>query len=241
MLQNVVYHAKRPLPTDLNSCFIHGAFARTIRSPTVFWGFENYQSWRRLPHQIARLLIKNSLTLYEWLGITVDVRVKEMQLNILIVGVLFPAIPLIMINFGNRYSLLAGLIQNLHDTVINEKISTDDSARFFRQIASLRHRLRLIALIQPWSALAFILNLSAMISLYFGIDSLGSWLFFSSIILMVAAMVQFTIEIQIANLALDVHLSDLEKHQEWQDYLASSKSRGRQPRKATLRPPDPAA
>ena len=36
-----------------------------------------------------------------------------------------------MINFGNRYSLLASLIRNLHDTVINAKISTDDSARFF--------------------------------------------------------------------------------------------------------------
>ena len=81
-----------------------------------------------------------------------------MQLNILIVGVLFPAIPLMMINFGNRYSLLAGLIRNLHDTVINEKISTDDSARFFRQIASLRQRLRLIAIIQTCSSLAFILT-----------------------------------------------------------------------------------
>ena len=160
-----------------------------------------------------------------------------MQLNILIVGVLFPAIPLMMINFGNRYSLLTGLIRNLHDTVINEKVSTDDSSRFFRQIANLRHRLWLIAIIQTCSALAFILNLSAMISLYFGIDGLGSWLFFSSIILMVAAMVQFTIEIQIANSALDVHLSDLEKHQEGQDYLASSKSRVRRSRKAASKSP----
>jgi hypothetical protein len=154
-----------------------------------------------------------------------------MQLNILIVGVLFPAIPLMMINFGNRYSLLAGLIRNLHDTVINDNISTDDSARFFRQIASLRQRLRLIAIIQTCGALAFILNLSAMISLYFGIETIGSWLFFSSIILMVAAMIQFTIEIQIANSALDVHLSDLEKHQEWQDYLAASKLRGKRSQK----------
>jgi len=150
-----------------------------------------------------------------------------MELNILIVGVLFPAIPLMMINFGNRYSLLAGLIRNLHDTVINENILTDDSARFFRQIASLRQRLRLIAIIQTCGALAFILNLSAMISLYFGIETIGSWLFFASIMLMVAAMIQFTIEIQIANSALDVHLSDLEKHQEWQDYLASSQLRGK--------------
>jgi hypothetical protein len=161
----------------------------------------------------------------------------NMQLNILIVGVLFPAIPLMMINFGNRYSLLAGLIRNLHDTVINEKISTEDSARFFRQIASLRQRLRLIAIIQTCSSLAFIFNLSAMISLYFGFDSLGSWLFFLSIILMVAAMIQFTIEIQIANSALDVHLSDLEKHQEWQDYLATSKVRGKKSRKVVPPPP----
>ena len=54
-----------------------------------------------------------------------------MQLDILIVGVLFPAIPLMMINFGNRYSLLAGLIRSLHDTVINAQTPADDSAQFF--------------------------------------------------------------------------------------------------------------
>ena len=163
-----------------------------------------------------------------------------MQLNILIVGVLLPTITLMIINFGNRYSLLTGLVRNLHDTVINEKISTDDSTRFFHQISSLRQRLRLIAIIQTYSSLTFIFNLSAMISLYFGIDSLGSWLFFLSIILMVPAMIQFTIEIQIANSALDVHLSDLEKHQEWQDYLATSKPRGKKSTKALPPPPHPA-
>jgi hypothetical protein len=77
-----------------------------------------------------------------------------------------------------------------------------------------------------------------MISLYFGMESIGSWLFFSSILLMGAAMIQFTIEIQIANSALDVHLSDLEKQQEWQDYMATSKVRGKKSRK-TLPPPPP--
>ena len=61
-----------------------------------------------------------------------------MQLNILIVGVLFPAIPLMMINFGNQYELLVRLIRNLHDTVINEKVLTDDSARFFSHIAIIQ-------------------------------------------------------------------------------------------------------
>ena len=45
-------------------------------------------------------------------------------------------------------------------------------------------------------------------------------------------MIQFTVEIQIANWTLDVHLSNLEKHQEWQDYLASSKAHRKKSRKA---------
>jgi len=32
------------------------------------------------------------------------------------------------------------------------------------------------------------------------------------------------IEIQIANSALDVHLLDLERHQEWRDYIKRKKS-----------------
>ena len=155
-----------------------------------------------------------------------------MQLDILIVGVLFPAMRLMMINFGNRYSLLAGLIRSLHDTVFNAQTPADDSTRFFQQIASLRQRLRLLAVTQTFFAVAFILNLSAMISLYLNTGDAGSWLFFSAIILMIVSMVLFTLEIQIANSALDVHLSDLEKHQEWKDYLESKKRR----RKSTAKP-----
>ena len=61
-----------------------------------------------------------------------------MQQDILIIGVLFPAIPLMMINFGNRYSVLATLIRNLHDNVIRDNTTPNDASRFLRQIASLR-------------------------------------------------------------------------------------------------------
>ena len=49
---------------------------------------------------------------------------------------------------------------------------------------------------------------------------------------MIVSMVLFTLEIQICNSALDVHLSDLEKCQEWKDYLESKKRR----RKSTAKP-----
>lgn len=148
-----------------------------------------------------------------------------MQPDILIIGVLFPAIPLMMINFGNRYALLAGLIRDLHDTVIRDNTSTGDAERFLRQITSLRRRLQLIGIIQTISAVAFCLALGAMIATYLQAHILGSWLFFSSILLMMLAMLSFMVEIHIANSALDVHLSDLEEHQEWHHLIRPKRRR----------------
>ena len=59
-----------------------------------------------------------------------------MQQDILIIGVLFPAIPLMMVNFGNRYTVLANLIRHLHDEVIRDNVSPKDAERFPDQQAS---------------------------------------------------------------------------------------------------------
>jgi hypothetical protein len=149
-----------------------------------------------------------------------------MQQDILIIGVLFPAIPLMMVNFGNRYTVLANLIRNLHDEVLGENISPQDAGRFLLQIRRLRDRLRLIGIIQSCAAMAFVLALMAMIAAYFDEHTLSSMLFIGSISLLMISMLMFTREIQIANMALDVHLSDLEQNQEWQQYL-KPKRRGR--------------
>ena len=71
-----------------------------------------------------------------------------MQQDILIIGVLFPAIPLMMVNFGNRYTVLTNLIRHLHDEVIRDNVSPEDAERFLLQISPLRDRLHLIGLIQ---------------------------------------------------------------------------------------------
>ncbi len=110
--------------------------------------------------------------------------------------------------------MLASLIRDLHDAVIRDNTSPGDAERFLWQINTLRKRLRLIGIVQTISALAFCFALSAMVATYLDAHGIGSWLFFGSIILMVMAMLSFTIEIQIANLALDVHISDLEDQHE---------------------------
>ena len=142
-----------------------------------------------------------------------------MQQDILIIGVLFPAIPLMMVNFGNRYTVLATLIRHLHDEAIRDSVSLNDAERFLLQISRLRDRLRLIGIIQSCAAIAFVLALGAMIAAYFDEGLLSSMLFLTSILLLMGSMLLFTREIQIANTALDVHLSDLAAHQEWEQYL----------------------
>lgn len=136
-----------------------------------------------------------------------------MQQDILIIGVLFPAIPLMMVNFGNCYTVLAHLIRHLHDEVIRDSVSPQDAERFILQINRLRDRLRLIGIIQSCAAISFVLALSAMIAAYFDERVLSSFLFLGSILLIMGSMLLFTREIQIANTALDVHLSDLKTHQ----------------------------
>jgi len=48
----------------------------------------------------------------------------------------------------------------------------------------------------------------------------------------------FTREIQIANAALDVHLSDLEAHQEWEQYLKPKRGRGSRRKSPSARDKD---
>ena len=121
--------------------------------------------------------------------------------------------------------MLVSLIRDLHDAVIRGNTSPGDAKRFLWQINTPRKRLRLIGIVQTISALAFCFALSAMIAIYLDAHDVGSWLFFGSIILMVLAMLGFTIEIQIANSALDVHISDLEDHHEWHHLIAPKRCR----------------
>ena len=148
-----------------------------------------------------------------------------MQQDIFIVGVFFPAIPLMIVKFGNRCTVLANLIRKSHNEVIRDNMSPQDAERFPLQINRLRNRLRLIGIFQPCAAMAFVLALMPMIAAYFEEYPFASMLFICSIILLILSMLLLTREIHIANTALDVHFSDLEEHQERGQYLRPKRRR----------------
>ena len=116
--------------------------------------------------------------------------------------------------FGNHYTVLANLIRRLHDEVSRANASPNGSERLLLQIKGLWDRLRLIGVIQSCAAVTFVLALGATIAAYFDERAVSSILFLVLTLLMMGSMLLFTREIQIPNTALDVHLSDLETHQE---------------------------
>lgn len=124
---------------------------------------------------------------------------------------LFPAIPLMMISFGNRYTSLSKLIRKIHDEFINKKISPNDksASRYFAQIHILNKRLRYVKLMQFFSGISFFLNLlTILVGIYFLDISLI--LFITALFFFALAICVFLIEINISTKALRTHLEDLE-------------------------------
>ena len=124
---------------------------------------------------------------------------------------LFPAIPLMMISFGNRYTSLSKLIRKIHDEFINKKISPSDksASRYFAQIQILNKRLRYVKLMQFFSGISFFLNLiTILVGIYF--LNISLILFIIALFFFALAICVFLIEINISTKALRTHLEDLE-------------------------------
>ena len=149
-----------------------------------------------------------------------------MQQDILIISVLFPAILLMMMNFGNRYSVPTNPIKRLHEAVISASVSSKNAEQFPLQISRFQFRLRLIGIIQSSAVISYLPMLGAMIATYFSLPDIACILFLGSILLMMGSMLLLNREIQITNGALNVHLSDLHERREWEQYLKSKRRRG---------------
>ena len=130
------------------------------------------------------------------------------DLNFWYPALLFPAIPLMMIVFGNRYSSLSKLIRDLHDRVLQEGEVRD---KFTEQIELLTDRLFLVKSMQTLAGLAFIANLLTIFFRYIDVPSVAFSLFGVATILLSAAILLFVIEIQKSSSALSKHISDLRK------------------------------
>ena len=124
-------------------------------------------------------------------------------------ALLFPAIPLMMISFGNRYTSLATLIRKIHDKLITSKSSEIVIDHYFDQIKILTRRLTLVRSVQTLSGISFLFNLLTIFTNYINIEVLALSLFGLSVLIFSIAIILFIYEIQHSTKALSKHLEDL--------------------------------
>ena len=130
--------------------------------------------------------------------------------NLTYAAFLFPAIPLMMLTFGNRWIAISKLIRQMHQDLINNRNKKSKSVpKYLVQIKILSLRLKYVKYMQLFSGLAFIINL---LTILFGMmgSVMAPYFFALALIIFSTALFIFLIEINLSSHALKTHLEDLE-------------------------------
>ena len=123
-------------------------------------------------------------------------------------ALLFPAIPIMLLVFTNKYTALAMLIRKLH------VMSYDNSGNSLsaERIQILSYRLLLLRWMQSLSGVSFLLNLLTILFGYIGLMNIALNFFGGAVFILSIAIILFIIESQQSHYALSLHLRDLEKY-----------------------------
>ena len=133
------------------------------------------------------------------------------EFNLTYAAFLFPAIPLMMLTFGNRWIAISKLIRQIHFDFLDKKNKRSESAsKYLTQIKILNLRLQYVKYMQLFSGISFILNLFTIL---LGINGSYSskYLFALALIFFSFALFIFLIEINLSSKALKTHLEDIEE------------------------------
>lgn len=130
-----------------------------------------------------------------------------MNLEYTFIAIMFPAIPLTMVMFGNRFHTTSVLIRKMHDEYIYEKVMP---AEFSKQLEILKSRIILLKRAQIAMGLSFLFNMLSVFALFFN-ATLPAKLFFALCLLsIIFALIIYLYEITLSTKALKYHLLDLD-------------------------------
>lgn len=130
-----------------------------------------------------------------------------MNLEYTFIAIMFPAIPLMMVMFGNRFHTTSVLIRQMHDEYIYKKVMP---AEFSKQLEILKSRIVLLKRAQISMGLSFLFNMLSVFALFFN-AILPAKLFFALCLLsIILALIIYLYEITLSTKALKYHLLDLD-------------------------------
>lgn len=130
-----------------------------------------------------------------------------MELNLTTPALLFPAISLLLLAYTNRFLTLANLIRELHRSYRN-----NPEEIIIAQLSNLRYRVRLIRDMQIFGVSSFFGCVLCMLLLFAGQVITAKYVFGISLLLLLVSLAISLREVQTSIGALNLRLSDLEKH-----------------------------
>ena len=130
-----------------------------------------------------------------------------MNIDYTVTALMFPAIPLLMGVYSNRFHTLSNLIRNLHDEHVYEKHIPPE---WKKQFLNLSSRISLLRWTILFAAFGFLFNMLTVFALYLTEIFIARIIFGSCCLSMMISIIFFIIEIQISTKALKLHLSDMD-------------------------------
>ena len=130
-----------------------------------------------------------------------------MNIDYTVTALMFPAIPLIMSVYSNRFHTLSSLIRKIHDEFVFEKHTPPE---WKAQLMNLDNRIVVIKYSLMFAAFGFLFNLLTVFALYLESLIIARFIFGSCCLSMMISIVFFIREIQISTKALKLHLSDMD-------------------------------
>ena len=130
-----------------------------------------------------------------------------MNLEYTFIAIMFPAIPLTMVMFGNRFHTVSVLIRKIHDDHIS---NSSLPAEFKKQLEILKSRIILLKRAQILMGLSFLFNMFSVFALFFNAITPAKLFFALCLLSIIVAIIIYLYEITLSTKALRYHLLDLD-------------------------------
>ena len=130
-----------------------------------------------------------------------------MNIDYTVTALMFPAIPLLMGVYSNRFHTLSNLIRKLHDEHVYEKHIPPE---WKKQFLNLSNRITLLRWSILFAAFGFLFNMLTVFALNMDELLVARIIFGSCCLSMIISIVFFIREIHISTNALKLHMSDMD-------------------------------
>ena len=130
-----------------------------------------------------------------------------MDIDYTVSALMFPAIPLMMTMYSNRFHTLSGLIRKLHDQLTLDKKAPP---QLENQLHVLNNRTNLLKYTMGFAAFGFLFNMTTVLLLYLDSLQIARLNFAACCVCMIISIFLFLQEIRLSNQALKYHLSDMD-------------------------------